>query len=996
MRKLSSGFTLIEIMLAVGIVAIILSISLVAVNPIRQLNNARDVATKAMVQDFNAATKYYFTTAKTLPWKADQTCRDELSQEEQLTDVPSCIEELTQGGQLEADFLARVSSEDIYVTECSDAIALCYEPRSGSDPEAKYTKNGVEQPGCPNTGGTSNDCYVCSFSTNEARECFEALNPHGTLALVPSPSPGDILPIPQRNSERACDTAGEGEVACMADVVSDSSGNPLSSIAPPAGFGPEQLHTSYSLPCRPGGPVEARCEQPSGFGPQTIAIVIAYHTPTIEQDLAVYSETYGLPSCTKTNGCLTVVNQNGQTSPFPPVDASWSLEASLDVQMAHAICQTCRILLVEANSNRLSDMVVAVSRAAQMGATAISNSYGSPEWSGATAYDQYYNHPGVYVTAASGDWGYGAYYPAASRHVIAVGGTTLSLFASNMYASETVWSGTGSACSGYQSAQSFQTSLSNWSQTGCGTRRAITDVSAVADPRTGVAVYDSTPYSGRTGWWVLGGTSVSSPIVAAALAMEGDAPEAGNAASAVYENPSKYRDVTSGSNGSCGGSIMCAAGAGYDGPTGLGSPNFIAQSEASQPTPTNTPVPTQAQIDCSTIQTVTLTTTDPVIALPGDTVNNILTVTSNDSSSCSTTYTVSRGFPTGWTVNGIPNSFTLLGGEDKIIPFSVDVPDNATVGNHAYQFWVAKQGQSSVNPVNGSIQVVQSGPTNTPTPTPVSCTQGWSKSLGSTSMSGRAGDTLNQTLTITNNNPESCSSAVFAISYSQPSGFTTLNLPPSVTLSGGQSITIPFTVTISTGAQIGSYITQYWVNGGFPVDATIQVVATSPAPTGELFSNFGGKLYGDYATFEFSYNAQGTSSFRLDVATDPAALEKTTGPDSRALYGFASTTGRTWDSSNITTPTSVRGFIRKSPQSWSGWQCGATVYYRMYNSGDLRIKSPVRSGIIDCTTAVDVLPWEPWYSAIYYGVYDARYDVDDNDVVDWDDYWVLVRATRLR
>jgi prepilin-type N-terminal cleavage/methylation domain-containing protein len=997
------GFTLIELLIVLGIFSVLSSIVLIAVNPFEQINQASDVSTKAVSVDFVNATKYYFTTEKILPWKKVSSCKDELASGKTLTELPSCVEELTGTGQLKQAALSGNEAKDIYVTECSDAIAVCYNPKSknfNQSTDAKYTKNGYINPHCPSTGSTSNDCYSCEFSTTQAQECFQALNPNGTLAVVPSAAPDEVLPIPSRHSKATCSNAAAGTAGCMAEVVTDSAGNPLTSLALPAGVGPEQLHKAYNLPCTPGGPVQSPCAPPAAFGPQTVAVVIAYHSPTIESDLAQYSQIYGLPPCTITNGCLTIVNQNGTTSPMPPVDQSWALESALDVQMSHAVCQTCKILLVEASSNSFADLGIAVNRAAQMGATAISNSYGAPEWQGASAYDSYYTHPGIYVAASSGDSGYGNSYPASSKNVIAVGGTTLSLLGNNTYFSESVWSGTGSGCSPYQTVNTFQSSVANWSLTGCGTNRGITDIAADADPNTGVAIYNSTPYGGRSGWWILGGTSLSSPVIGAALALSGNAPSGVPAAAALYANSSKFRDVTAGSNGSCNGTSMCTAKIGYDGPTGLGSPNFLPSvAPTSAPTPTNipTPTPTVAPLSCSQLQTVTVSPTGPTIALGGDTVNMLLTVVSNDQTNCSSSYTISRGFPTGWTVTGIPASFILAGGDTKYIPFTITVPTIATPGNYGFQYWVAKQGQSSPNPVNSSIQVIQLGPTSTPTPTPISCTQPWTQSLGSTSMSGNAGDTLNQTLTITNNNAPTCGFGTFAISYSQPSGTTTLNLPPSVSLTGGQSVTIPFTITMSTGAQIGDYLFQYWINsGGLPLNATIHVIGTATPPETQMFSNFGGKLYGDYATFEFSYNAQGSGDFRLDVATTPSALDQTTGPNSTARYGFAFTSGHTWDSSNLTTPSSIRGFIQSSPQSWSGYRCGERIYWRMYNSGDLRIKSTVQSGVVDCTTIVNILPWSPWYAAIYQGVYDARYDTDNNGRVDWTDYWILVRATRLR
>ena len=181
------------------------------------------------------------------------------------------------------------------------------------------------------------------------------------------------------------------------------------------------------------------------------------------------------------------------------------------------------------------------------------------------------------------------------------------------------------------------------------------------------------------------------------------------------------------------------------------------------------------------------------------------------------------------------------------------------------------------------------------------------------------------------------------------------------------------------------------------MNATVHVLQTAQPPQDQLFSNFNAKSYGNYALFEYSYNATGAVSGRLDVSTDPNGLNTTAAPaPAGTRYGFAFNSGSAMDASNNPVSSSVRGFIVSSPSSWTGWQCGATIYYRMYNDGDKRIMSPVKSTVVDCITAVDVLPWSPWYPAIYQGVYDARYDADHNGVINYTDYWILVRATRLR
>lgn len=410
-----------------------------------------------------------------------------------------------------------------------------------------------------------------------------------------------LLNIQQRKFKAVCDKSQQFFANCNAKVTTLDDG-----VTPEAGatyfsgsLGPAQLHSAYNLPCTPGGSTASACAAPPQFGPQTIAIAIAFHDPTLENDLNVYSSTFGIPSCTKASGCLTVVNQNGGSSLPSTVNSGWVLEESMDVQIAHSICQTCKILVVEANSNTFADLATAVNTAANLGANAISNSYGGSEWSGESAYDPFYNHPGIAVTASSGDNGYGTLYPASSTYVISVGGTTLQLFSDFSYAGESVWSGTGSGCSKYELVSSWQTSLGNWSQTGCNTKRANSDVAAVADPNTGAAVYDSTPYYGQTGWWQVGGTSLSSPIIAAVYALGGAFYDT-QAALIPYSNYSlvNFHDITSGNNGSCS-TIMCNGGIGFDGPTGLGSPNGLggfggSPSATQTPTPTPTSVPSNS------------------------------------------------------------------------------------------------------------------------------------------------------------------------------------------------------------------------------------------------------------------------------------------------------------------------------------------------------------------------------------------------------------------
>lgn len=324
----------------------------------------------------------------------------------------------------------------------------------------------------------------------------------------------------------------------------------LSAMATPPGLGPADLESAYSLP--------------SGGWGATVAIVVAYDNPNAEADLSTYRSQYGLPPCTTTNRCLKKVNGKGASSPLPAPDSDWAAESSLDLDMVSAVCPRCHILLVEADSAENADVYPAIDTAVSLGAKYVSNSWGGSEFSDETTFDRYLDHPGVAITASTGD-GFrgGAQYPATSPYVTAVGGTSLNRSRSKRGWTETAWAVALSGCSAYESKPPWQSVT-----TGCA-QRAAADVSAVADPATGVAVYQT---YGADGWWVGGGTSASAPIIASVYALAGTPAEADYPASYPYARQHHLYDVTSGSNGHCG-TPMCDAGTGWDGPTGLGTPN---------------------------------------------------------------------------------------------------------------------------------------------------------------------------------------------------------------------------------------------------------------------------------------------------------------------------------------------------------------------------------------------------------------------------------------
>jgi subtilase family serine protease len=347
--------------------------------------------------------------------------------------------------------------------------------------------------------------------------------------------------------------AAAGDARCHSHVITDERATPFATTAP-TGLNPADLVSAYQIPS-----LAANAATP------TIGIVDAFDDPNAESDMNVYRAQFGLPACTTANGCFRKVNQRGVQGAYPRKNQGWGLEISLDLDMASAICPACHILLVEADSNSLANLGASVNTAVALGATVVSNSYGGGEFAG-EQNDQDYNHPGHAITASSGDAGFGVEFPAASGFVTAVGGTSLRRAANARGWTETAWSGAGSGCSAFVPKPAWQ------NDTGC-PRRTIADVSAVADPNAGgVSVFDSFGFQGQKGWFVVGGTSASAPIIASVYAIAGNAATV-DYASFPYAHTASLFDVTSGSNGTCSPAYLCTAGVGYDGPTGLGTPN---------------------------------------------------------------------------------------------------------------------------------------------------------------------------------------------------------------------------------------------------------------------------------------------------------------------------------------------------------------------------------------------------------------------------------------
>jgi subtilase family serine protease len=370
-----------------------------------------------------------------------------------------------------------------------------------------------------------------------------------------APAPGEAA---------ACGPVAPGFARCFALIRTNRSGRAMVSASPAQGYGPADLQAAYDLPT-------------SGGNGQVIALVDAFDDPTAEADLAVYRQTYGLPECSTANGCFSKVNQAGVPGDYPPEDGGWAAEISLDLDMVSAACPHCHILLVEGNSNAVSDLATSVDTAVALGANVVSNSYGLAEGNGMQVFFPDYEHAGHVIVASSGDFGFTtAQFPAVTPGVLAVGGTSLSRANNRRGWTETAWGngsqsellgGSGSGCSAYVDKPA-------WQQDKSCHMRTITDVSADADPQTGLAVYDTTPNQfGPPGWLVLGGTSASSPFIAGVIG------QAGNSATFTpgdaYAHTSSFFDVTKGSNGFCSKTYLCTAKSGYDGPTGLGTPDGL-------------------------------------------------------------------------------------------------------------------------------------------------------------------------------------------------------------------------------------------------------------------------------------------------------------------------------------------------------------------------------------------------------------------------------------
>jgi hypothetical protein len=408
---------------------------------------------------------------------------------------------------------------------------------------------------------------------------------HGTTAPeLSSAAPLHRLPAGYR---LACPPAlRPGQAECMSVQQRPAS----SGSSAPSGYSPASLRSAYKL---------TKSSDSGGRG-ETVAIVEAFRDPAAAADLAVYRSHYKLPACTRPNGCLRIINEHGG-SKLPAANRAWATDQTIGLDAVSALCPHCHLLLVEASSNSLQNLGTAEDTAAQR-AKFVFNGWGSQEAIGQDSDAHYFNHPGVAIVFSSGDNGYGATFPADLQYVTSVGGTSLkrSKFNTRHWA-ETAWADTGSGCSSLEPKPSWQR-LDASAPDGC-LNRTGNDVGADANPSTGIATYDT---YGSHGWTKAGGVSVAAAIVTAAYALAGNPAPRTYPASYPYQQRSHLFDVQFGTNGGCdlNRQYLCTAAQGFDGPTGLGTPDGAAGFAASSPRPVTLADPGTQDNEASTSVTI--------------------------------------------------------------------------------------------------------------------------------------------------------------------------------------------------------------------------------------------------------------------------------------------------------------------------------------------------------------------------------------------------------
>ncbi len=428
---------------------------------------------------------------------------------------------------------------------------------------------------------------------------------------------------------------------------------PLAGSGPPSGsFSPAQIQEAYQF------------NQVSFNGSgETIAIVDAYNDPGIQSDLNTFDTEFNLPTTT-----FSVVNESGGSS-LPSADPTggWEVEESLDVEWAHAMAPGANIMLVEASSADLSDLLAGVSYSSKH-ANVVSMSWGSSEFSGETSYDSYFSAPGVAFVVASGDSGAPALWPAASPNVLGVGGTTLTVNSSGAWVSETGWGDSTGSSTGGPSAYEPQPSYQTRVVTQTSTARATPDVAYDAGSAGSYAVYDSYPDEGETLDWVaVWGTSAGAPQWAAILAIADQGRAAArlsplNSTSAqqvmdiLYQNPGDFHDIT---NGASLGDPGYSAGPGYDYVTGLGTPmvNLIVGSldgSTSTSPPDKMVVSAPSSATAGKSFTYTVTAENPTTGSVDTSFMGTIQFTSTDSK-----------------IQGLPSTYTFTTANDGVATFTV-------------------------------------------------------------------------------------------------------------------------------------------------------------------------------------------------------------------------------------------------------------------------------------------------------------------------------------